>query len=120
MNTFHENESNMKKTWNIINELTSRKQNDLHVKAIKLKKVSSISDPPKVSVTFNTHFAIIGPKIMEKIPFDENNCLYLVCLNCHISSNSFELKSTTSSIVCSLLDKLRKSKATTSRQFKKI
>ncbi|CAB4003712.1 Hypothetical predicted protein [Paramuricea clavata] len=33
-------------------------------------------------------------------------------LNCHISGNTFELKSTTSSMVCSLLDKLCKSKAT--------
>ena len=31
MNAFHENESNVKKTWGIINELTSRKQNNSHV-----------------------------------------------------------------------------------------
>ena len=51
---------------------------------------------------------------MEKIPCDENNYSYLVLeyLNCHISGNTFELKSTTSSMVCSLLDKLCKSKAT--------
>ena len=49
---------------------------------------------------------------MGKIPFDENNCSYLEYLNCHAASNSFEFKSTTSSIVCSLLDKLCKSKAT--------
>ena len=57
-------------------------------------------------------FASIGPKLMEKIPCDENNCSYLEHLNCHISGNTFELKSTTSSMVCSLLDKLCKSKAT--------
>ncbi|CAB4036471.1 RNA-directed DNA polymerase from mobile element jockey-like, partial [Paramuricea clavata] len=49
----------------------------------------------------------IGPKLMEKIPCDENNCSYLEYLNCHISGNTFELKSTTSS-----LEKLCKSKAT--------
>ncbi|CAB4008379.1 Hypothetical predicted protein, partial [Paramuricea clavata] len=49
---------------------------------------------------------------MEKIPCDENNCSYLEYLNCHISGNTFELKSSTSSMVCSLLDKLCKSKAT--------
>ena len=43
---------------------------------------------------------------------NENNCSYLEYLNCHISGNTFELKSTTSSMVCSLLDKLCKSKAT--------
>ena len=111
MNALHENESNVKKTWSIINELTSRKQNDSHVKEIKLNG-SSISDPPGLSETFNTHFASIGPKLMEKIPFDENNCSYLEYLSCHTGSNSFELKLTTSSIVCSLLDKLCKSKAT--------
>ena len=111
MNAFHENESNVKKTWGIINELTSRKQNNSHVKEIKLNG-SSVSDPPGLSETFNTHFASIGPKLMEKIPCDENNCSYLEYLNCHISGNTFELKSTTSSMVCSLLDKLCKSKAT--------
>ena len=34
MNAFHENESNVKKTWGIINELTSRKQNNSHVKRL--------------------------------------------------------------------------------------
>ena len=68
--------------------------------------------PPGLSETFNTHFASIGPKLMEKIPCDENNCSYIEYLNCHISGNTFELKSTTSSMVCSLLDKLCKSKAT--------
>ena len=110
MNAFHENESNVKKTWGIINELTSRKQNNSHVKEIK--HGSSVSDPPGLSETFNTHFASIGPKLMEKIPCDENNCSYLEYLNCHISGNTFELKSTTSSMVCSLLYKLCKSKAT--------
>ena len=94
----------------IINELTSRKQNDSHVKEVKLSGFS-ISDLLGLE-TFNTHFASIGPKLMEKIPFDENNCSHLKYLNCHTGSNSFKLKSTTSSIVCSLLDKLCKSKAT--------
>ena len=57
---FHENESNVKKTWGIINELTSRKQNDSHVKEIELNG-ASISDPPGLSETCNTHFASIGP-----------------------------------------------------------
>ena len=74
--------------------------------------VLQLSDLPRLSETFNTHFASIGPKLMEKIPCDENNCSYLEYLNCHISGNTFELKSTTSSMVCSLLDKLCKSKAT--------
>ncbi len=54
MNAFHENESSVKKTWGIINELTSRKQNNSHVKEIKLNG-SSVSDPPGLSEAFNTH-----------------------------------------------------------------
>ena len=101
----------MKKTWGIINELTSRKQNNSHVKEIISNGVS-FSDPPGLSETFNTHFASIGPKLIEKIPCDENDGSYLEYLNCHISSHNFEFKSTTPSRVCSLLDKLCKSKAT--------
>jgi hypothetical protein len=102
----------VKRTWGIINELINlKKQNNSHVKEIKLNG-SSVNDPPGLSETFNTHFASIGPKLMEKIPCDENNCSYLEYLNCHISGNTFELNSTTSSMVCSLLDKLCKSKAT--------
>ena len=95
-----------KKTLGIINELTSRKQNDSHIKEIKL------SDPSGLSETFNTYFAGVGPKLIEKIPCDENNCSYLEYLSCHNNSNSFELKSTTSSIFCSLMEKLFKTKAT--------
>ena len=49
---------------------------------------------------------------MEKIPFHENRCSFSEYLNCHITNNSFELKLPTSSIVCSLLGKLCKLKAT--------
>ncbi len=46
MNAFHENESNVNESnVGIINELTSRKQNNSHVKEIKLNG-SSVSDPP--------------------------------------------------------------------------
>ena len=77
-----------------------------------LQLVTPPPPPPGLSEAFNTHFASIGPKLTEKIPCDENNCSYLEYLNCHISGNIFELKSTTSPMVCSLLDKLCKSKAT--------
>ena len=108
MKAFHQNESNVKKTWGIINELTSRKQNESHIKEIKLNG-SLVSDPPGLSETFNSYFAGVGPKLIQKIPCDENNCPYLEYLNRHNNnSNSFELKPTTSSIVCSLLVKLQK------------
>ena len=48
---------------------------------------------------------------MERIPFDKNICSYLEYLNWFIGSNSFELKPTTLSIFCSLLERLSKSEA---------
>ena len=85
MNAFHENDSNVKKTWNIINELTSRKQYDSHVKDIKLNG-SSISDPPGLSEEFNTHFTstvIFNCSINAGISFDEWKCSKVIPLSKH-------------------------------------
>ena len=79
MNAFCENENNVKKTSGI-NELTSRKQNKSHVKENKLDG-STFSDPAELSETFNTHFASVGPKLIEKILCDENDYSYLEYLN---------------------------------------
>ena len=110
---FHENKSNSKKTWNIINELTSRKQHRSHVKEIELNGCS-ISGSQKLSEAFNDHFADIGPKLADKIPCNENSRSHLDYLSSNESgaSTSFQLKTTSSSIVFSLLSKLSKSKAT--------
>ena len=110
---FHENKSNSKKTWNIINELTSRKQHSSHVKEIELNGCS-ISGSQKLSEAFNDHFADIGPKLADKIPCNENSRSHLDYLSSNESgaSTSFQLKTTSSSIVFSLLSKLSKSKAT--------
>ena len=84
MKAFNENENNSKKTLGIINELTSRKQNDSHIKEIKL------SDPRDYRRR-KTYFAGVGPNLIEKIPCDKNNCSYFEYLNCHNNSNGFEL-----------------------------
>ena len=104
---------NSKKTWNIINELTSRKQHSSHVKEIELNGCS-ISGSQKLSEAFNDHFADIGPKLADKIPCNENSRSHLDYLSSNESgaSTSFQLKTTSSSIVFSLLSKLSKSKAT--------
>ena len=66
-----ENENNVRKTWSIINELTSRKQKDSRVKEI-LVDGSPIIDANQLSEYFNDHFANIGPKLAENIPTIEN------------------------------------------------
>ena len=60
------------------------------------------------------HFADIGPKLADKIPCNENSRSHLDYLSSNESgaSTSFQLKTTSSSIVFSLLSKLSKSKAT--------
>ena len=73
---------------------------------------SLVSVSPVLSETFNTYFAGVGPKLIQKIPCEENSCSYLKYLNCHNNDNRFELKSTTSSIMRLLMKKLCKTKAT--------
>ena len=48
-NAFHENESNSRKTWGIINELTWRKSNNSHISEIKQNGIS-ISNSQDLSI----------------------------------------------------------------------
>ena len=66
-NAFYENEKDIRKTWNIINELTSRKQKNAHINEIQLDGCI-ISDSPRISQEFNNHFASIGPTLAAEIP----------------------------------------------------
>ena len=59
-NAFQENKGNVRNTWRVINELTSRKVKNSSIKEIKLND-KSIHDSPELSEIFNSHFATIGP-----------------------------------------------------------
>ena len=70
LNEFRENKGNSKKTWKIINELTSRKHNNPQIKEISLNG-SAVTNYQNLSEAFNDHFASIGPKLSNKIHNNE-------------------------------------------------
>ena len=106
-NTLNERKGDSKKTWQIINELTSRKSGKISVKELKVNGYS-ITNPVDLANEFNNHFATIGPKLAEDIPCSNNNS-YLNYLNNTVES--FQFRYTTTKIVFSLLKKLNKSKS---------
>ena len=111
-NAFHENEGNSRKTWGIINELTSRKSNNSHITEIKQNGIS-ISNSQELSETFNDHYATIGPKLAKEIQLNVNDRSHLDYLKGLPSDHQpFQLIPKISSKILSLLSRLSKSKAT--------
>ena len=102
---FNENEKNLKKTWSIINELTSRKQSNSFIKEVKLNN-SPVIDSQEICEAFNNHFADIGPMLAEKIPINGNSSSYLDYLTYQNSEIRFHLSETNPFVVYSLLSKL--------------
>ena len=107
---FCENAGNSKKTWKIINELTSRKHDNPQIKEISLNG-SVVTGCKKLSEAFNDHFASIGPKLSNKIHGNGIRS-YSEYLTCCQNGTTLQLKETRPSIVFSLLSKLSVSKAT--------
>ena len=107
-NAFQENKGNVRNTWRVINELTSRKVKTSSIKEIKLND-KSIHDSPELSETFNSHFATIGPKLANNISQNSDSS-YLNYLS--KTNNTFELRPTNYSKVFKILSKLCKTKAT--------
>ena len=90
-NAFYENEKNNRKTWSIINELTSRKQRDTRISEITLNG-RTIGDSSRISQKFNNHFASIGPKLAAEIPCNNDTCRsHLEYINCADPSDNFSL-----------------------------
>ena len=58
---FHDNEGNIRMTWRVINDLTSRKTNSPSIKEIKQNGIS-ICNSQELATAFNHHFATVGPK----------------------------------------------------------
>ena len=99
---------NSRKTWQTINELTSRKSGKESVTSLKVNGVSA-ANPTMLSNEFNNNFATIGSKLACNInTSDSDNYLkYLTNID-----KEFQLCATTTDKVLSLLNKLNKSKAT--------
>ena len=107
-NSFNEYKVNSRKTWQTINELTSRKSGKESITSLKVNGVS-ITNPTMLSNEFNNHFATIGSKLASNISTSDidNHLKYLTN-----TDKQFQLCPTTSAKVFSLLNKLNVSKAT--------
>ena len=103
-------EGNSKKTWQTINELTSRRKSNETVKELKVNDV--INNSSEISDTFNDHFSTIGPRLANEIPpiGQNDDSSYTNFINCN--NKTFHFCPTSSNIVFSHLNKLSRSKAT--------
>ena len=61
-NAFSQSKGNSRKTWQTINDLTSRRTSNTTVKELKLNG-SIISNASELSNAFNDHFSTIGPRL---------------------------------------------------------
>ena len=104
----HKNDS--RRTWQTVNELTSRKSNTCSVKELIVDGVS-ITNPTDLSDTFNEHFSTIGPKLTNEIlsaANSNNRCLdYL-----NFTDERFHFDQINCNEVFLLLNKLSQSKST--------
>ena len=73
---FDNHKGNSRKTWQTINELTSRKAKNSHVKELKIDEVI-INDPSEMSNAFNDYFAEIAPELANVIPTLSDKASYL-------------------------------------------
>ena len=106
---FQQSRSNSRKTWQTINELTSRNSSNLSVREVTLDG-NSIKIPQQLFEAFNKHFASIGPRLAGEIHADTNDLSYrefLLGTDMH-----FELQPVDNNRVRFLLSKLCISKAT--------
>ena len=109
-NKFINTDNDPRKTWQLINELTSRKSDKSSIKELKLNGVSIIN-APDLSNAFNNHFSSIGPKLANDIPLSDGNCTsYQEYING--IDKSFQFRPTNDRQVLTFLNKLNKFKST--------
>ena len=106
-NSFNEFKVNSRKTWQTINELTSRKSEKESITSLKVNNVS-ITNPTTLSNEFNNHFATIGSNLASNISTSDTDNYLKYLTN---TDKQFQLCPTRDK-VCSRLNKLNKSKAT--------
>ena len=109
-NSFNQYTGDSRKTWQTINELTSRKSGKTAVTSLKVNGIS-ITNPTELSNEFNNHFATIGPELARNIvsPDGGDDIYQRYITN---TDQCFQLRPTSVNKVFSLLNKLNKSKAT--------
>ena len=109
--TLFANKNNPKKTWSIINELTSKNQKTSYIDEIKFDG-NSVHDSCNIANTFNEYFSNIGPNLANEINTSEGNRCYLMYLNRQNENITFNLEEVNSRTVFFHLSNLSKSKAT--------
>ena len=104
---FIETNGDPRKTWQVINDLTSRKATSSLIREIKVN--ISLTESPDLSNTFNEHFSSIGPKLANGIPLSNSND---TCPLEYVKGidNRFKFRPTNSRQVLKPLNKLNKSK----------
>ena len=107
-NSFNEYKVNSRKTWQTINELTSRKSGKESITSLKVHGVL-ITNPTMLSNEFNNHFATIISKLASNISTSDIDNYLKYLTN---TDKQFQLCPTTRDKVFSLLNKLNVSKAT--------
>ena len=107
-NSFNEHTGDSRKTWQTINELTSRESGKTSVTSLKINELA-ITDTREISNQFNiNHFSTISPQLASEIDSDSGDYLrYLPP-----TDKPFQLHPTDPSKVFSLMNKLNKSKTT--------
>ena len=100
---------NPRKLWKTINEITSRKAKNNHVKPVDINN-ETISEPAKLAEAFNVFFSEIGENLGKN--FENLNDNIDFCDYLDPTEKRFTIKSTTTSKVFHLLSKLSETKAT--------
>ena len=100
--SFNDHKDDSRKTWQIINELTSRTSGKSSVRELRVDG-QSVTNPTELAEKFNHHFATIGTKLAGEIPESASTSYhnYLTGTN-----KRFEFRPTTPHHVFSLLKKL--------------
>ena len=75
-NTFRNYKNNMKKTWRIINETLGKTNQKNNLPIFIEHNNTLITDPNRISNTFNDYFANIGSDLASNICADGNNEMY--------------------------------------------
>ena len=107
-NSFNQYTGDSRKTWQTINELTSRESGKTAVTSLKVNGVT-ITNPTELSNEFNDHIAAIGPRLSLNIYSPDGNVYQMYVTS---TDQCFQLRPTAVNKVFSLLNKLNKSRAT--------
>ena len=109
VSAFIQSNGDSRKTWQLINEPTSRQRNNASVKELKLNE-NLVTNSHELSNAFNDHFSTIGTKLANEEPLVIDGSSYADYIVS--SDNKFIFSPISSSNVFTLLNKLSKSKAT--------